>query len=179
MVTRFSCKIQHRRQFCPWVSAPKPQVQTPQLVRSSVVGPSSHYKFPPLKRCLFVLPSLGTVGGLAALCLIGFALFFIRTGRHLKIPRIRKASGPMSLFDPQEGRLDPDVDAVAVRRPLLYVRSPSLFPCEVSYGGDCVPRILRTLLRFRRSTRNWSDPCALVVGCRRNYNHEPYRPPQL
>ena len=58
--------------------------------------------------------------------LIGFALFFLRKGRGLNMPRIRKASGPMSLFDPQEGRLDPEMEAVAVKRPLLYVRDPPL-----------------------------------------------------
>ena len=59
--------------------------------------------------------------------LIGFALFFFRKGKGLNVPRIRKASGPMSLFDPQEGRLDPEMEAVAVKRPLLYVRAPPTF----------------------------------------------------
>ena len=72
---------------------------------------------------------------MAALCLIGLGLVFFRKGRRLKIPKIRRASGPMSLFDPQDSRLDPDVEAVAVKRPLLYVRGPLLSPCEVSYGG--------------------------------------------
>jgi hypothetical protein len=80
-------------------------------------------------RCrLFALRLSGTIGGLAVLCIIGFGLLFLRKRGDLKIPRIRKASGPGSLFDSKEGRLDPRMEeAAAVRRLLLYVRNTLSF----------------------------------------------------
>lgn len=74
-----------------------------------------------LRYRLFALRSLGVVGGFAVLSLLVFGLFFWRR-RGLNIPRIRKATGPMSLFDPQERRPDLGMEEATVKRPLLYVR---------------------------------------------------------
>ena len=69
---------------------------------------------------------LGTVGGLVVLCLTGLVIIalLLRKRGGLKIPKIRKASGPVSLFDSEESlRSDPrEGEAAAVKRPLLYVR---------------------------------------------------------
>ena len=43
------------------------------------------------------------------------------------MPTVRKASGPMSLYDPQEGSPDSGSNAIAAERPLLYVRGTHLF----------------------------------------------------
>jgi len=63
----------------------------------------------------------GAIGALILLCLTGFAFIFFRKRRGLKIPQIRRASGPISLFDSQEERPGPGMEEAAVERPLLYV----------------------------------------------------------
>jgi len=63
----------------------------------------------------------GAIGGLTLLCLTGFLFIFFRKRGGLKIPKIRRASGPMSLFDPQEERPGPGMEEAAVERPLSYV----------------------------------------------------------
>lgn len=72
----------------------------------------------------------GAIGGLTLLCLVGFLLLSFRKRGGLKIPKIRKASGPMSLFDSQEVRPDPSMEeaTAAVKRPLLYVCGSGSFP---------------------------------------------------
>ena len=86
------------------------------------------------------------------MCLTLFSLIFFRKRGGLKIPKIRRASGPMSLFDSQEERHDPGTEeAAAVERPLLYVcGTDSLyFPFHIPDEDVYVPRIQQTLLRFR------------------------------
>jgi hypothetical protein len=81
-----------------------------------------------------------------------------------KIPVIRRASGPMSLFDSQEGRPGPGMEeAAVVKRPLLYVRGSLSSPHNVSHEDGWASRILRTQLRFHRFTPNQRDPYNLVV----------------
>lgn len=71
---------------------------------------------------------LGTVAGIVVLSLIGFALVLFCKRRGFRIPKIRKASGPMSLFGSEERRSHPRVEeGFALQRPLLYVRG-FLFP---------------------------------------------------
>ena len=106
------------------------QTDTPKLKPpvGAIAGGRSPVPQPTLpvardKCCLFVPRLLGAIGGFVVLCILGFGLCFLRKQGGIRIPRIRKASGPMSLFDPQEGKPNLGLEeAVAVRRPLLYVR---------------------------------------------------------
>ena len=94
-------------------------------------------------------------------------MLFLHKRGSLKIPRIRKASGPMSLFDPQEGKPSFGTEeAVAVRRPLLYVRDFLSSLYNVSDEDGYVSRTLRILLRSRRFVPSWRDPYTLAAGSR-------------
>ena len=65
------------------------------------------------------------------LCIIGFVLLFFRKRGGPEIPKIRKASRQMSLFESQERSSDPGMEeAAAVKRPLLYVRGSFSFHLE-------------------------------------------------
>jgi len=66
---------------------------------------------------------LGVIGGLVVLCLVTFGLFFLRKRGGLKMPRIRKSSEAVSLFDPEAERPGLIMEEAAVKRPLLYVRN--------------------------------------------------------
>jgi len=63
--------------------------------------------------------------------------------------RGRKASGVVSLFDPQGGRPNLGMEEAAVQRPLFVI--VSLVPFNTSDEGGCVFRTLRTPTRSRRS----------------------------
>ena len=75
------------------------------------------------------------------LCLAAFGLFFLRKRGGLKIPRIRKSSGKVSLFDPEAERPSMRTEDTAVKRPLLYVRTLLI---HFSASDECC-YILRTL----------------------------------
>lgn len=118
-----------------------------QLARSPVVSPlfATITKQQGLRMCF-----IGTVGGIVVLFLVGCGLHSFCKGRGLRIPKIRKASGPMSLFDSQEWRHNPQgEETIAVERPLLYVCA-TLPPHLKLLTWMRVSRILRTLRRSRR-----------------------------
>jgi len=98
----------------------------------------------------------GTIGGLAVLCVTGFALLFFLKRGGPRVPGIRKASGPMSLFDSQERRPDPRMEeAAAVKRPLLY--DPTN-PATFSQVHAELERPLRPSSGTQGSTGPYYDP---------------------
>jgi hypothetical protein len=101
------------------------------LAQSSVANPLSHYQLSPSRCYLSTLRLLGTIGGLAVLCLAGSGPPISRKRGAPKIPEACRASGPMCLFDSQEGRPGPEVEEPAiVKHPPLYVRRFPYFPSQ-------------------------------------------------
>ena len=111
--------------------APKPKPPIGAIAGGGSSCSALNFQQPGLSHWMLLLCFLGTVGGLVVLCLTGLVIITLlfRKQGGLKIPKIRKASGPVSLFDSEESlRSDPrEGEAAAVKRPLLYVRSALLF----------------------------------------------------
>lgn len=133
-------------------SATRTSTSKPKTPIGAIAGgkPSVHNHFPvaSTKPAIFLL---GVVGGAVLLFLVGFALLLFCKRRGLKIPKIRKASGPKSLFDSEERRPNLESEeAVAVNRPLLYVRG-TLLLC---------PKLLTWVGPFSGSY----EPCDVLAG---------------
>jgi len=115
-----------RRRICLQPPTRMSRSRSPQLFQSPVVSKfivtlPTCFQWRGLRISLVTFRLKGAIGGLILLCLTGFAFIFFRKRRGLTIPKIRRASRPMSLFDSQEERPGPGMDETAVERPLLYV----------------------------------------------------------